>query len=265
IADAYGNDGGTVVIAARGQRAEFAQSVIDASGWEGYVVECDVTQLRELGQRYEDVKAALGGRIVNDFFNSAAVLRDGPMHRMSDEDDDLVFTTNQRAAHQWAKVVIPDMRSAKDGTFTPISSIVGHLGHNLQVNYAQAKAANIALARSLAQEVGPKGIHANAILPGLADTEIIVNMPRKMRDEYLANTISGELMSPGDIAIAAIETILDPEINGRAIFVDDGFTAQTDLATPGDRYWVAGRGFMPLEEVQALVAEAKAARAPSEE
>ncbi len=260
IARRLGREGSTVVIAARGEKAEAAQAMVDEENIDGRVVEWDIARFSDYDKRFKELRRAVGGRAISDFVSSAAVLRDGYTHHVSDKNDTLVIKTNQQAPHRIAKRLIPEMRQAKDGTITFISSITGIHGHKLQTNYAQSKAANIALARSLAAEHGPKGIRANAIAPGLVDTEIISKMPERMKREFLDNTISGEPLSADDIAEATLATILDKDMNGQLVVVDDGHTAQTDQAGGDHEYYIPGQGFVVLEVIQTMIEEAKRLR-----
>jgi 3-oxoacyl-[acyl-carrier protein] reductase len=156
----------------------------------------------------ESVDAALAA-IAADFaaptilVNNAGIARDQLMLRMKDEDWDAVMDTNLRAVFRLCRLSLRPMMKARFGRIINMGSVIGALGNPGQASYAAAKAGMVGLTRSIAREVGSRGITANVIAPGFIETDMTASMPEAQRDAMLAQIPVGQLGAVDDIATAA--------------------------------------------------------------
>ena len=150
---------------------------IKAKGYASNAANYDETQ--------ETVK-----EIMNDFgridvlVNNAGITRDGLLLRMTEQQWDTVITVNLKSAFNFIKAVTPVMMKQKNGSIINMSSVVGVSGNAGQANYSASKAGMIGLAKSVAKELGSRGIRANAIAPGFIITEMTGALPEKVREEW---------------------------------------------------------------------------------
>ena len=129
--------------------------------------------------------------IIKDFgridilFNNAGITKDGLVMRMSEEQWDAVIAVNLKSAFNFIHAVVPQMARQKGGSIINMASIAGQMGNPGQVNYASSKAGLIAMAKSVAKEMGSRGIRANAIAPGFVVSEMTNALPEEVRAEYI--------------------------------------------------------------------------------
>jgi 3-oxoacyl-[acyl-carrier protein] reductase len=116
--------------------------------------------------------------------NNAGITRDGLLLRMSEQQWDMVININLKSAFNFIKAVTPVMMKQKSGSIINMSSVVGVSGNAGQANYSASKAGMIGLAKSVAKELGSRGIRANAIAPGFIITEMTGTLPEKVREEW---------------------------------------------------------------------------------
>ena len=116
--------------------------------------------------------------------NNAGITKDGLMMRMSEEQWDDVINVNLKSAFNFIHAVTPVMARQRGGSIINMSSVVGLSGNAGQCNYAASKAGMIGLAKSIAKEMGPRGIRANAIAPGFIDTDMTNQLPQEVRDQW---------------------------------------------------------------------------------
>lgn len=175
------------------------------------------------------IEAALSE--VNDKFGpvevlvaNAGVTRDTLLMRMSDEDIDQVLATNLAGSIRLARGVLRGMLRAKSGRIVFISSVVGMLGSAGQVNYAASKSGLIGAARSLAREVGSRGITVNVVAPGFVDTDMTAELDDDRRAEILKAVPAGRYAAPEEVA-AAVTYLVGPDagyVTGAVLPVDGG-------------------------------------------
>ncbi|MCZ7675157.1 MAG: acetoacetyl-CoA reductase [Roseovarius sp.] len=155
---------------------------------------------------------------------NAGITRDAPFHRMTPEQWREVIDTNLTGVFNTVHPVWPGMRDRGFGRVIVISSINGQKGQFAQVNYAAAKAGDLGIIKSLAQEGAAKGITANAVCPGYIATEMVMAVPEKVRERIISQIPAGRLGEPGEIARCVTFLASDDAqfINGSTISVNGG-------------------------------------------
>ena len=156
--------------------------------------------------------------------NNAGITKDGLMLRMTEQQWDAVIAVNLKSAFNYIHAVLPIMIRQKSGSIINMASVVGVHGNAGQANYAASKAGLIALAKSIAQEVGSRGIRANAIAPGFIETAMTAALPDEVRAEWCQKI---PLRRGGKVAdIANVATFLASDmsgyVSGQVIQVDGG-------------------------------------------
>ena len=156
--------------------------------------------------------------------NNAGITRDGLVMRMSEEQWDAVIDVNMKSAFNFLHAVVPVMARARSGSIIHMASIAGQTGNPGQVNYAASKAGLIAMAKSVAKEMGPRGIRANAIAPGYIISEMTEGLPQAVKDEFLKLIPLKRGGSVEDVANAALflASDLSAYISGQVIAVNGG-------------------------------------------
>lgn len=149
-------------------------------------------------------------QIVADFgridilVNNAGITKDGLMLRMQESQWDAVIAVNLKSAFNFIHAVTPIMARQRSGSIINMSSIAGVMGNPGQCNYAASKAGLIALAKSIAKEMGSRGIRANAIAPGFIISDMTNALPEKVREDYINQIPLRRGGTPEDIADAAL-------------------------------------------------------------
>ena len=156
--------------------------------------------------------------------NNAGLTRDGVLARMSDEDWRVVIETNLSAVFYTCRAVTRGMMKRRAGSIVNISAIVGVHGNWGQSNYAASKAGIIGFTKSLAQELGSRGVRANVVAPGYIQTQLTDVIPAEARDKMLGLTPLGRLGEPQDVAGAVRFLCSDAAsfITGEVLLVDGG-------------------------------------------
>lgn len=156
--------------------------------------------------------------------NNAGITKDGLMMRMSEAQWDAVIAVNLKSAFNFIHAVLPIMMRQRSGSIINMASVVGVHGNAGQANYAASKAGLIALAKSIAQEVGSRGIRANAIAPGFIETAMTAALPDSVREEWCKKIPLRRGGKPEDIADVAtfLASDLSSYVSGQVIQVDGG-------------------------------------------
>ena len=170
------------------------------------------------------------GQILADFgridilVNNAGITKDGLMLRMSEQQWDAVINVNLKSAFNFIHACVPVMMRQRAGSIINMSSVVGVHGNAGQANYAASKAGLIALAKSIAQEMGPRGIRANAIAPGFIDTAMTQQLSEEVRNEWCQKIPLRRGGTVDDIANTALflASDLSAYVSGQVIQVDGG-------------------------------------------
>ena len=177
-----------------------------------------------------DETQAVVEEIIRDFgridilVNNAGITKDGLVMRMSEEQWDAVIAVNLKSAFNFIHAVVPQMARQKGGSIINMASIAGQMGNPGQVNYASSKAGLIAMAKSVAKEMGSRGIRANAIAPGYVITEMTNALPEAVREEYIKNIPLKRGGTVDDIANTALylASDLSAYVTGQVIAVNGG-------------------------------------------
>lgn len=156
--------------------------------------------------------------------NNAGITKDGLMMRMTEDQWDAVIAVNLKSAFNFIHSCLPIMMRQRYGNIINMASVVGIHGNSGQANYAASKAGLIALAKSIGQEMGPKGIRANAIAPGFIDTAMTQALPDDIRKEWISRIPLRRGGNTNDIANTALylASDLSSYVSGQVIQVDGG-------------------------------------------
>jgi len=219
--------------ASEGANIAFTDLVIDENG---KATEAEIAALGVKAKGYasnaanfEDT-AKVVEEVKNDFgridvlVNNAGITKDGLMMRMTEAQWDAVIAVNLKSAFNFIHAVLPIMLRQRSGSIINMASVVGVHGNAGQANYAASKAGLIALAKSIAQEVGSRGIRANAIAPGFIETAMTAALPEDIRKEWCQKI---PLRRGGQVEdIANVATFLASDmssyVTGQVIQVDGG-------------------------------------------
>jgi 3-oxoacyl-[acyl-carrier protein] reductase len=221
IAARLARDGARVIgTATTADGAARISANLAAHGGRGVVL--DVVKPESIAAVLEDIEAKEGG--VGILCNNAGITRDTLLLRMKDADWDAVLDTNLASVFRLSKAVLRGMMKARKGRIVSITSVVALTGNPGQANYAAAKAGIIGFTKSLAREVGSRGITANAIAPGFIDTDMTRALGEAQRAALNAQIPLGRLGQPADIA-AAVAFLCSPDgayITGETLHVNGG-------------------------------------------
>ena len=219
--------------AQEGANIAFTDLVIDENGkaTEAEIAACGVqckgyaSNAADFAQTEEVVKQVVAdfGRI-DILVNNAGITKDGLMMRMTESQWDAVIAVNLKSAFNFIHAVLPVMMRQRSGSIINMASVVGVHGNAGQSNYAASKAGLIALAKSIAQEVGSRGIRANAIAPGFIETAMTAALPESVREEWakkIPPRRGGKVEDIADVA-TFLASDMSSYVTGQVIQVDGG-------------------------------------------
>jgi len=225
ISMAFARQGAEVAVNYRGN-ADAANEVVAAikeAGRQAIAIQGDTAAGREACEAI--VKAALDhfGK-VDILVNNAGITRDNLLMRMNEAEWNEVIATNLSGPFWMCRAVARPMLKAKAGRIINMSSVAGRMGNAGQANYASAKAGLIGLTKTVARELASRGITANAIAPGLIETELTAGLPDSARQFVLDSTPLGYIGSVEDVAAAAVYLASDEAryVTGQVLGVDGG-------------------------------------------
>ena len=190
---------------------------------EGFLaVRCDVTDADDVERAFTEIEEAHGP--VEVLVANAGITKDTLLLRMSDDDWSDVIDTNLTGSFRVAKRASRGMLRLRRGRIVLISSVVGLLGSAGQVNYAASKAGLVGMARSLARELGSRGITTNVVAPGFVETEMTAVLPEDKKSEYLGQIPLGRYASTTEVASAVLWLASEGAayVTGAVIPVDGG-------------------------------------------
>ncbi len=220
---ALGAKGATVIGTATSDNgAEAISAYLKENGIKGMGVKLDVTHQSEIDHVMDQIveEFAAPGILVNN----AGITRDNLLMRMKDADWDAIMETNLKSVFRMSKACLRPMTKARKGRIISIASVVGLSGNAGQTNYSAAKAGILGFTKSLAREVGARGITVNAVAPGFIDTDMTRELTDEQKQPLLNQIPLGRLGEPEEIA-AAVAFLASPEaayITGETISVNGG-------------------------------------------
>ncbi|HKE44978.1 MAG TPA: 3-oxoacyl-ACP reductase FabG [Steroidobacteraceae bacterium] len=223
IALALGKQGATVIgTATTPQGAEGVESALREAGCKGRGIVLNVTDAASVDAAIADIEAREGTPAI--LVNNAGITRDGLLLRMKAEDWQAILDTNLSSVFRLSKACLRGMMKQRRGRIINIASVVGLIGNAGQANYAAAKAGIIGFSKSLAREVGSRGITVNVVAPGFIDTDMTRALSEEQRTALLAPIALGRLGSVDDVA-AAVVFLASPGagyITGETLHVNGG-------------------------------------------
>ncbi len=223
IADALGQAGATMLgTAASRAGADAIGERFSAAGIKGKGMVLDASDA--------DSVTALINAVVDGFgtpailVNNADISQDNPLMRVEDDEWDSIIDTNLSSAYRLSKACLRGMMKARIGRIINIASVLGASGSTGQTNYAVAKVGMVGLTKSLAREVGSRGITVNCVVPGFIATDMTRELPDRQRNALLAGIPLGRLGQPEEIAQSVVFLASDPAgyITGETLHVNGG-------------------------------------------
>ena len=223
IAYELGKMGATVVGTATSDNgADAISSFFSENGINGKGMKLDVSSQESVDEVYKAVSDEFGTPTI--LINNAGITRDNLLMRMKEDEWQSIMDTNLTSVYRMSKAVLRGMMKAKNGRIINIASVVGATGNPGQTNYSAAKAGMVGFTKSMAREVGSRGITVNAVAPGFIDTDMTRELPEEQRDALLSSIPLGRLGRPAEIAAAVVFLATDAGgyITGETIHVNGG-------------------------------------------
>jgi NAD(P)-dependent dehydrogenase (short-subunit alcohol dehydrogenase family) len=185
-------------------------------------VRCDVTSTTDVDRAFSEVEEAQGP--VEVLVSNAGITDDGLLLRMSEESFTTVLDTNLTAAYRVAKRASRPMLKARWGRLVFVSSVVGLSGAAGQANYAASKSGLVGLSRSIARELGSRGITSNVVAPGYVDTDMTASLGEARRAELMASIPLGRTAAPEEVAgvVGFLASDASSYVTGAVLPVDGG-------------------------------------------
>ena len=202
--------------------AQAIAAELDAAGLKGEGLMLNVNDAAQVDGAIEGVLARHGRLDV--LVNNAGITRDNLLMRMKDEEWSSILDTNLTSVFRLSRAVLRPMMKARFGRIISIASVVGASGNAGQTNYAAAKAGMIGFSKSLAQEVGSRGITVNCVAPGFIDTDMTKSLPEAAKTKLMERIPMGKLGTPEDIAHSVVFLASDGAgyITGATLHVNGG-------------------------------------------
>ena len=224
IAIALAKEGAEVVVNYNGseERAKEVKQTIEENGGKASIYKGNVSDFEACEAMIKDIVKEHGR--LDILVNNAGITKDGLIMKMKEEDFDSVLNVNLKGTFNTIRHSARQMLRQKSGKIINISSVSGILGNAGQANYAASKAGVIGLTKTMARELGSRGITVNAIAPGFVDTEMTGVLSEEIRENACRQIILGRFGKPEDIANVAVFLASDKAdyITGQVISVDGG-------------------------------------------
>ncbi len=223
IADVLATAGARVVgTATTAAGAEAISERLSANGAGGRGVVLDVCDIQAIGQVHQEIESREGP--VSILVNNAGITRDNLLMRMKDEEWSAVIATNLTAAFHLSRSVLRGMLKARRGRIISIASVIAAMGNPGQSNYAAAKSGLCGMSRSLAREVGSRGITVNVVAPGFITTDMTAAISEQHREALLAQVPLQRFGTVADVAhtVLFLASPAGAYITGEVIHVNGG-------------------------------------------
>lgn len=228
IALKFASEGANIAFTGRGANEDMLAALeatrqeVEALGVKCIAYASDAANFAQTEETVNKVKEDFGS--IDILVNNAGITKDGLMLRMTEEQWDTVINTNLKSAFNFIHACLPIMMRQRGGSIINMSSVVGVHGNAGQANYAASKAGMIALAQSVAQEMGPKGIRVNTIAPGFIETAMTEALPDEIRKEWTKKIPLRRAGQTEDVANTALylASDLSSYVTGQVIQVDGG-------------------------------------------
>lgn len=221
IADTLASRGARVVGTATSDAG--AEAISERmSAWNGVGRKLDVTDGAGVDALVEAIATEFGA--VSILVNNAGITRDQLLMRMKDDDWNTIIDTNLSSVFRTSKAVMRGMMKARKGRIVSIASVIGLTGNAGQANYAAAKAGIIAFSKSLAREVGSRGITVNVVAPGFIETDMTRALPEAQKDAMQDQIALGRFGAAADIAeaVAFLASPAAAYVTGETLHVNGG-------------------------------------------
>ena len=221
IADTLAQAGATVIGTATGDNGAAAIGERLAQ-WNGQGRALNAAEADGIENLIADIEKEFGK--LDILVNNAGITRDNLLMRMKEEEWDEIMQVNLKSVFRASKAVLRGMMKQRSGRIINITSVVGAMGNAGQANYAAAKAGLMGFAKSMAREVGSRGITVNCIAPGFIDTDMTRALPEEVRKTFEAQTALGRFGDAQDIADAVLFLASDQAkyITGQTLHVNGG-------------------------------------------
>lgn len=228
IALKFASEGANIAFTGRGANEDMLAALeatrqeVEALGVKCIAYASDAANYAQTEETVKKVKEDFGS--IDILVNNAGITKDGLMLRMTEEQWDTVINANLKSAFNFIHACLPIMMRQRGGSIINMSSVVGVHGNAGQANYAASKAGMIALAQSVAQEMGPKGIRVNTIAPGFIETAMTEALPDEIRKEWTKKIPLRRAGQTEDVANTALYLACDLSsyVTGQVIQVDGG-------------------------------------------
>lgn len=202
--------------------AQKISEYLAANGIKGAGIELNVTDQSSIDSALKQIQSDFGTPTI--LVNNAGITRDNLLMRMKDDEWESIIDTNLSSVYRLSKALLRGMMKAKRGRIINIASVVALSGNPGQTNYAAAKAGMIGFSKSLAREVGSRGITVNTVAPGFIDTDMTRALSEEQKTGLLGQIPLGRLGQPEEIA-AAVAFLASPDagyISGETLSVNGG-------------------------------------------
>jgi 3-oxoacyl-[acyl-carrier protein] reductase len=228
IALKFASEGANIAFTGRGANEDMLAALeatrqeVEALGVKCIAYASDAANFAQTEETVKKVKEDFGS--IDILVNNAGITKDGLMLRMTEEQWDTVINANLKSAFNFIHACLPIMMRQRGGSIINMSSVVGVHGNAGQANYAASKAGMIALAQSVAQEMGPRGIRVNTIAPGFIETAMTEALPDEIRKEWTKKIPLRRAGQTEDVANTALylASDLSSYVTGQVIQIDGG-------------------------------------------
>ena len=223
VAIAYAKMGANVVCVSRTEEnSSKVAAEIEGLGQKAWPFAVDVSNTNAVENAVQAILEATGK--IDILVNNAGITRDNLLMRMSEEEWDTVLNTNLKGAFNFTKAFTRTFMKQRSGRIINIASVIGLIGNAGQSNYAASKAALIGFTKSVAKELAPRGVTANAIAPGFIETDMTSVLDEKVRGAIINRVPMARFGSPEDVANAAIFLAMESTnyMTGQILTVDGG-------------------------------------------